>query len=297
MGMRLAGKVAVITGAGRGIGRAEALAFAAEGASVVVNDVVSAEDTVAAIQATGGKAVADTHSASIWANAEAIVAKALEAFGRIDILSNNAGLVAPHPIQAMSEEAWDTVVNVSLKGYAAMIRFAAPHFIAQRSGAIVSKGSTSGHGHNGMANYSAAKEGALGLTRAVARDLGQYGVRCNLIRPINFHTTMAGPDVMRTFDESKRLAIPTTGFVHMPPHTLALPEHVAALTVMLCLPATAHVSGQDFFIMGDQVARFPEPEMIRVDVHPGGWTLQALEEPDALENLFGGIRNRFVKSS
>ena len=296
MGMRLAGKVAVITGAGRGIGRAEALAFAAEGASVVVNDVVSAQDTVAAIQASGGKAVADTHSASTWAGAEAIVAKALEAFGRIDILSNNAGVVAPLSIQAMSEEAWDAVVNVSLKGYAAMIRFAAPHFIAQRSGAIVSKGSTSGHGHNGMANYSAAKEGVLGLTRSVARDLGQYGVRCNVIRPINFHTTMAGPEVLATFDESKRLAIPFTGFMHMPPHTMALPENVAALTVMLCLPATALISGQDFFIMGDQVARFPEPEMIRVDLRPGGWTVQALEEPEAFENLFGGIRNRFVKS-
>jgi NAD(P)-dependent dehydrogenase (short-subunit alcohol dehydrogenase family) len=177
MAQRLAGKVAIVTGAGRNIGRAEALALAAEGASVLVSDIdlSEAEDTVAAVKAAGGQAVACTESAATWAGAEKIVAKTISAFGRVDILSNNAGVSLPGPIQEMTEEQWDRVVDVSLKGYAALTRFVAPHFIAQRSGVIVMKGSTDGHGHMENANYSAAKEGVAGLVRTVARDLGQYG--------------------------------------------------------------------------------------------------------------------------
>lgn len=294
---RLSGKVAIVTGAGRGIGRAEAIAFAAEGARVLVNDIANADAVAEEIRAAGGEAVADTTSASSWAGAEAIVAAAVTAFGRIDILVNNAGIVRPMPIQEMDEGTWDAVHNISLKTYAALIRFAAPHLIAQGDGGvIINTGSTSGLGHNGMANYSSAKEGALGLTRTIARDLGRYGVRCNLIRPINHDTGTFTPAIQRTIDTAAELDIPLMGNRHLEmPRTPATPENVAALAVLLALPATAHVSGQDFYIAGDEIARFPEPEMIRMAYHPGGWTLAAMEDPHFVDNLVGDVRNRFIR--
>jgi NAD(P)-dependent dehydrogenase (short-subunit alcohol dehydrogenase family) len=295
--MRLAGKVAIVTGAGRNIGRAEALALAKEGASILVNDVGGAQEVADEINAAGGIAAANNASASSWAGGEAIVQAAIDAFGRIDILINNAGIVRPRPIQEMTEAEWDAVVDISLKAYAATIRFAAPHMIAQRDGGvIVNTGSTSGLGHNYMANYSAAKEGALGLTRAVARDLGRYGIRCNLIRPISHITGTFTPEIQGTIDSARALDIPLMGNRHLGmPRLTALPEHVAALTMLLCLPATAHVTGQDFFIQGDELARIAEPELIRMAMHAGGWTLEAMEDPHTVDNLVGDVRNRFLK--
>jgi len=295
-GGRLAGKVAIVTGAGRNIGRAEALSLAREGAKIVVNDVGGAEDVAKEIRDAGGEAVADGHSASSWAGGEAIVKAAIDAFGRIDILVNNAGIVRPARIDRIDEETWDAVVNISLKAYAATIRFAAPHMIAQGDGgAIVNTGSTSGLGHNGMANYSAAKEGALGLTRAVARDLGRYGVRCNLIRPISHITGTFTPEIQETLDTAAELGIPLMGNRHLgTPRITALPEHVAALATLLCLPATAHVTGQDFYVAGDELARHADPELIRMAYQPGGWTLDAMEDPHTLDNLVGDIRKRFL---
>ncbi len=292
---RLAGQVAVVTGAGRNIGRAEALALAQEGARIVVNDIANAEEVVEEIRAQGGAAVAETSSASSWANAEKIVQKAMDAFGRIDILINNAGIVGPARIDEMTEEGWDAVVNISLKAYAATIRFAAPHFIRQRSGVIVNTGSTSGLGHIHMANYSAAKEGALGLTRSVARDLGPFGVRCNLIRPISQITGTYTPEIQKSIDASAELDIPLMGERHMlKPRVVSRPEHVAALTVLLCLPSAARITGQDFFIMGDELGRMQAPEIIRTAFNPGGWTLAAMEEdPHLIDNLMGDIRYRY----
>lgn len=292
---RLSGKVAVVTGAGRNIGRAEALALAAEGARILVNDVAAAEETVAAISSAGGEAVANADDVGAWAGAEATIAAALQAFGRIDILVNNAGVSRPSPIGEMSEADWDAVVDVSLKGYAAMIRFAAPHFIAQRSGIIVNTGSASGFGHNGMSNYAAAKEGVLGLTRSAARDLGRYGVRCNMIRPMSHVTGMGTPELLKTNAFAEEVGIPLLGNQHLTFRITNLPDHVAALTTLLCLPCSAHVSGHEFYIAGDEVGRFPEPELVRANFHPGGWTLQALEEPRVRENLLGDLRNLLVR--
>jgi NAD(P)-dependent dehydrogenase (short-subunit alcohol dehydrogenase family) len=295
-GRRLAGKVAIVTGAGRNIGRAEALFLAREGARVIVNDIGGAQDVAREIEAAGGEAVADTHSASSWSGAEAIVRTAIDSFGQVDILINNAGIVRPSRIDQMSEADWDAVVDISLKAYAATIRFAAPHMIARgQGGVIVNTGSTSGLGHNGMANYAAAKEGALGLTRAVARDLGRFGIRCNLIRPISHVTGTFTPEIQHTLDVAAELDIPLMGNRHLgPPRVTALPEHVAALTTLLCLPQTAHVTGQDFFVQGDELARLPEPELIRMAFQPGGWTLEAIEDPHLIDNLVGDIRNRFL---
>lgn len=292
----LEGKVAIVTGAGRNIGQAEALALARAGARVVVNSLQNASNTVDLIRQGGGEAVAMDCDASRWDVAEAIVAKALDTYGRVDILINNAGIHRPQRIDTMTEEQWDAVINVSLKGYAAMIRFAAPHFIAQRSGAIINTGSTSGLGHMTVANYAAAKEGVLGLTRSVARDLGQFGVRCNQIRPISFISGMTDA-VADIGPQSRELGFPSNGQRHFVsrPETVPTGEHVAALALLLCLPETANISGQDFFIMGDEVGRFPEPEMICTQFHPGGWTLEALLEPRVLDNLLGNLCNRYVR--
>lgn len=296
MHLPLDGKVAIVTGAGRNIGQAEALALARAGARVVVNSLQNAEKTVALIHSEGGEAAAINGDVSRWATAEQVVNMALDTYGQIDILVNNAGVHRPQRIDTMTEEHWDAVVNLSLKGYAAMIRYAAPHFIARRDGVIINTGSTSGLGHMHVANYAAAKEGVLGLTRSVARDLSQFGVRCNQIRPISFVSDMTASvaDVGRL---SRELGFPSNGVRHFVsrPDTTPTGEHVAALVVLLCLPEMAHVSGQDFFIMGDEIGRFPEPEMVGVQFNAGGWTLEALRHPQVLDNLVGTLRNRYVR--
>ena len=197
----------------------------------------------------------------------------------------------------MTEEKWDEVIDVNLKCYAATIRFAAPHFIAQGSGVIVNTGSTSGLGHLGVANYAAAKEGVLGLTRTVARDLGQYGVRCNMIRPVSLMSDLFSPELLEGIELSAKLGLPTNGIRHHITREGVRPsgEHVAALVVLLCLPQAAHISGQDFYIKGDEAGRFPEPELIRSVYHSGGWTLKDFLNPDILDNFLGDNCNRYVK--
>ncbi|MFV8817614.1 SDR family NAD(P)-dependent oxidoreductase [Haliea sp. E17] len=293
----LQGKVAVVTGAGRNMGREEALALARAGARVVVNSKHSADETVAAIREIGGEAVPMVADANSWAAGEAIVQRAIDAFGRIDILVNNAGIHRPASIERMSEEDWDAVIAVNLKCYAATIRFAAPHFIAQGGGVIVNTGSTSGLGHLSVANYSAAKEGVLGLTRTVARDLGKYGVRCNMIRPVSLVSDLLLPELVEVSAESSRRGFPSNGVREFSFPESFTPDgrQVAALVLLLCLPQTAHVSGQDFFIMGEEVGHYPEPEMDRLLVRRGGWTTEALLEAENLSQLVGDIRNRYVQ--
>ena len=191
---RLKGKVAIVTGAGRGIGRAEAMLLATEGAKVVVNDLGTdmlgkgadqsiAGQVAAEIRAAGGEAVANTDSVTTMEGGERIIKTAIDTFGKLDIVINNAGAVRPKIIFHMTEDDWDSMMSVHLKGHFTTIRFASPIFREQKSGVIVNTASESGLGHFGQASYSAAKEGIVGLTRTVARDLGRYGVRCNAIRP------------------------------------------------------------------------------------------------------------------
>jgi NAD(P)-dependent dehydrogenase (short-subunit alcohol dehydrogenase family) len=305
---RLEGKVAIVTGAGRNIGRAEALLLAAQGAKVVVNDLgggpygteagdQSLAETVAReIRDAGGGAVAETSSISSMEGGAAVVQKAIDAFGRTDILINNAGIVRPNRIDRMTDQDWELCMNVSLKGSFATIRAAVPHMIAQKSGVIVNTGSPSGFGHWGMANYAAAKEALMGLTRSVARDLGEFGVRCNLIRPVSHITGTFTPEIGQTITETERLGIPLLWNRRMSqPRMTALPEHVAALVVWLCTDAAAHVTGRDFYIQGDEVALLPEPEAIRTMFNPGGWTLDAFDEPANRDYLVGSIQNRFLR--
>ncbi|MBV9996715.1 MAG: SDR family oxidoreductase [Caulobacteraceae bacterium] len=304
--VRLDGKVALVTGAGRGIGRAEALLLASLGAKVVVNDLgggswggggdpAIAPAVVEEIRKAGGEAVAETSSVSSWEGGRRAVQATIDAFGRIDILSNNAGIARPRRLDAWEEADWDLVHDVHMKGYAATIRHAAPHFIAQKGGVIVNKSSPSGFGHYSNGAYTAAKEGVVGLTRAAARDLGQFGVRCNAIRPIARGSQMSTDPMSATLEDSEALGIPA---LWNRPRGLPMavtpdPQHVAALTAWLCSDASANLNGREVFIAGAEVGLLPEPEMIRTLYAPGGWTLEAFLDPAVTAYLAGDARNRF----
>jgi NAD(P)-dependent dehydrogenase (short-subunit alcohol dehydrogenase family) len=187
---RLAGKVAIITGSGRGIGRCEALLMAQQGAKVVVSDIgtnaqgASTAATVAEeIHTSGAEAVSLTDSVATLDGAQHTVEQALQSYGRLDILVNNAGLRAGNPIDKLTEEQWDLVANSHLKASFAMTKFAVPVFKRQGGGVIINTGSEAGLGMIFNSAYAAAKEGIAGLTRSVAREQGRFGIRCNMIRP------------------------------------------------------------------------------------------------------------------
>ncbi len=196
----LDGKVAIVTGAGRGIGRGEALALAAEGAAVVVNDLGTtldggaetshADEVVSAITSRGGRAVANTDDVATWDGARRLVESAVDEFGRLDVLVNNAGVLRDQMSFKMDEDAWDAVIRVHLKGHFAPTRFAAEHWRArakdgdESGGRVINTVSEAGlYGGTGQANYAAAKAGIAGMTIALARELKNYGVTVNAIAP------------------------------------------------------------------------------------------------------------------
>jgi NAD(P)-dependent dehydrogenase (short-subunit alcohol dehydrogenase family) len=280
--------------------------LAAEGAKVVVNDVFLerrgepeersiAEDVVGEIRAAGGEAVASTASVTSTEGAERIVNTALNQFGRLDILINDAGNVRPGAIYNMPETDWDRVIQVHLKGAFAMIRQASPIFCKQGDGVIINTGSESGLGHAGMTNYSAAKEGIIGLTRAVAREIGRFGVRCNAIRPralTKSVQTFSGTvfDQWRALEEAlgkyslgDRGNIPNNGG----------PEQVAPLVVWLCTDAAKDVNGRTFFVSGDEIGLFSEPEVVCTLTRSGGWDLDSLDNY-ARERLVGSLVGNFM---
>ncbi len=271
MGDRLKGRVAIVTGAGRGIGRGEALALAAEGASVVINDFGGgshgeggekgpADQTVDDIKALGVGAVANYGSVADYAVGEELVQQAIDNFGRLDIVVNNAGILRDRMIFNMTEEDWDAVLAVHLKGTFNVTRAASVIFRQQRSGVIVNTSSEAGLGNMGQANYSAAKEGIVGFTRTVARDLGRYGVRCNAIRP-RAATRLVISDEMRE-------AASRGGAAGMNMDVLNAfeknnpPEAIAPLVVWLCTDEAANVNGRNFLVAGNQIGLYSEPQLI-----------------------------------
>jgi NAD(P)-dependent dehydrogenase (short-subunit alcohol dehydrogenase family) len=306
---RLVGKSAVVTGAGHGIGRAEALLLAREGAKVVVNDLGCdvfgrgadksiAQRVVDEILGEAGEAVANTDNVATMEGARRIVATAIEAFGRLDILINNAGIVRPGLIDEMAEDDWDSVIDVHLKGSFAAIRHAGPIFREQRSGVIVNTASHAGLGQYCMANYSAAKEGIVGLTRTVARDLGQYNVRCNAIRPIARRTRMGNVSALAENIRISQefLGIPGVGnyWVPGPAHGDMTPEQVAVLVAWLCTDAANKINGRIFQVMGGEIGLYPEPEVIRAVFAPKGWDLDTLDAPATRRYLIGDLQNTFL---
>lgn len=263
MGERLRGKVAIVTGSGRGIGRAEAIALASEGAKVVVNDLggerdgtgamkSAAEEVVAEIKRMGGEAVPNYDSVATWAGGASIVNTAMEAFGRLDILVNNAGVLRDKMVFGLSEEDWDVVVKVHLYGHFFTTRHACPIFKEQRSGRIINTSSSAGLGSVGQSNYGAAKEGIIGFTRQVARDMGRYGVTCNAIRP------SAGTRL--TLNEELKKQWEATGMAGAAEYMESLKsEDVAALVVWLASDAAANVNGRNFWVSSGKISLYSEP--------------------------------------
>ncbi len=278
MGNRLEGKVAIVTGAGRGIGRAEALALAAEGCRVLVNDygggpfgeqgsgVNPADEVVAEVKKMGGDGIANYDSVSDYAAGERMVQSCLDRWGRLDILVNNAGILRDRMIFNMTEEDWDLVIAVHLKGHFTVTRPASALFRQQRGGRIINTSSESGLGNMGQANYSAAKEAIIGLTRTIARDLGRYGVTVNAIRP------RAGTRL--TLSDQLRQANPQIA------QMLAqqTPEMVAPLVAYLATDKAANVNGRNFLVGGDLIGLYSEPDVVKQMTRAGGWTVDAIEQ-------------------
>ena len=296
---RLAGKVAIVTGAGRGIGREEALLLANQGAKVVVNDVgrhpgETAQDVVNRIREMGGEAEANTDSVASMEGAARLIDTAVAKFGRLDILVNNAGVIAPGEVSNLTEEDWDKVIAVHLKGTFATIRHASPVFKRQRSGVIVNTGSESGLGHPAMGNYSAAKEGIVGLTRTAARELGRFGVRCNAIRPRAI--TEGTSEYFERFNRWQPLA-DALGRYYLGARGHVggeiRPTAVATLVVWLCSDAAANVNGRTFYVGGDEIGLWSEPELTRSLSREGGWTLDTLDS-FARGRLIGDLTNDFL---
>lgn len=298
---RLEGKTAIVSGAGGGIGRAHALLLAQEGANVVVNDIgtrrgADAASVVDEIRQAGGNAVPNTTSAD-WQGAEEIVASAIEAFGTIDIIINNAGTAVMKDLWNFTEEDWDRTFAVEPKGYFGMIRAAAPHMARQGSGVIVNTSSSSGFGHPGAVAHACSREGVVGLTRSVAMELGRFGIRCNAIRPF-----ATGESTKDFGDESApwlKLMMLTMGpqpGVEMKPSfdpEQFPPRKISPFVAWLCTDAAKNVNGRTFEVRGDDVSLFSEPEMARTIHQAGGWTLDALDAA-AVHGLTNSLANPFT---
>jgi NAD(P)-dependent dehydrogenase (short-subunit alcohol dehydrogenase family) len=268
----LDGKVAVVTGGGSGIGRAVALGLGAAGAQVVVADIgvsvdgrdpssAPAEAVVKEIVNAGGQAVAVAESVATMAGGEAIIEAALKTFGDLHGLVCCAGILRERMIFNMSEEEWDAVIAVHLKGHFTVMRPATRHMREKRRGSIVTFTSTAGlEGSPGQPNYSAAKEGIVGLTRSTALGMAKYGVRVNSISPV------ADTRMTQRLGEARRA------------QAAAPPEGVAPVVGFLLSDRSAHVTGQVIHVRGDEVSVWSHPAPLRTAVNPGGWTPESLAE-------------------
>jgi NAD(P)-dependent dehydrogenase (short-subunit alcohol dehydrogenase family) len=285
----LEGKVALVTGGGRGVGRAIALALAAEGARVAVNDLGAtldgqasgeqpAHEVAATIRASGGEALVDGGSVADWGAAHRMVQAAVDTFGRIDIVVNNAGILRDVMFHRMGEADFDAVIGVHLKGTFNVSRAAAPHFKAQGSGAYVHMTSTSGLiGNFGQANYAAAKLGIAALSKSIALDMHRFGVRSNAVAPFAW-TRMIESIPATTPEQAKRLE----GLKKL------VPEKVAPLVVALCADAARGVTGQVFAVRNNEIFLFSQPRPVRNAHRSEGWTPASVLET-ALPMLRAGF--------
>jgi len=301
VGDMLTGRVAVVTGAGRGIGRGVALALAAAGAKVVVNDYGvaidgsapssgPAFDVVREIEAGGGEAVASAESVADWDAARRIVGTAVERFGKIDVLVTCAGILRDRMIFNMSEEDWDAVLAVHLKGTFNCVRHACTYMREQRYGRIVTFSSGSGlFGNPGQANYGAAKAGISGLTKVAARDLGRYGITVNAVCPVAGTRMTVTDAYLRARELRKQQGIQRedrgTGEIeHLDPND------VAPMVVYLASEHAATVNGQFFLVYGGAVALVSQPRPVQTLFKAGVWTLDELDRL-APGTVLAGVTN------
>lgn len=290
----LTGQVAVVTGAGRGMGRAHALALAAEGAKIVVNDLGGsiigdggdaspADDVVKEIIAAGGEAVANYGNVTSVTDGNAMVEQAMDVFGRLDIVVNNAGNIRNQLFVKMTEEEWDSVIAVHVKGLYAVTRQAAQVFAKQGSGRIVNTASEAGLGGYAASNYATAKEGIVGFTRTLALELGPYGVTTNAIRP-RAGTRMAGAvDMKKALDLAREGKLPLPEFMFeiedmMEGSETFSPDQVAPLVVFLCTDAASNINGRDFIVGGGEITLVSLPTKERSVFSDKPWTQEHLQE-------------------
>jgi NAD(P)-dependent dehydrogenase (short-subunit alcohol dehydrogenase family) len=283
--MLLQNRVALITGAGRGVGREIALCFAAEGAAVVVNDVgvdlggtgadrAPADEVVDEIRAMGGRAVAVYDSVADFAAAGRITDAACDAFGRVDILVNNAGILRDRTLVRMSEEEFDTVITVHLKGTFNMARHVAPRMREQGYGRIVNMTSSSGlQGNFGQTNYSAAKGGIMGMTFTWALELGGSGITVNAFAPV----------------AATRMSLPLYERAGVEPPDYAHPRHNGPFVAYLASEHAGHVNGQVFTRFEYGYMIYNGPEWRAAMFNDGDWT------PQQVADRFDATLGRFVQ--
>jgi len=289
MGNRLEGRVAVLTGAGRGIGRTVALQMAEEGAAVVVadfggnvdgsgQDAGVADGVVNEIKAMGGRAIAHYGDVSKLENTEDLIATTLKEFGKVDIMCHIAGILRDRMLFNMTEEEWDAVVAVHMRGAFNMVKSTIPPMLKARYGRILIFSSGSGLGNTGQANYSAAKEGQVGFSRALARELGPYGITVNAIYPGgNTRMTQSIPQAATQLRQAAGIAqrnvtapAPIEG-AH--PRD---PENNAPTVTWLCTEAGGAISGQVIGTSGWQASRY-QPRHVSRSIHlPRHWTIDEL---------------------
>jgi NAD(P)-dependent dehydrogenase (short-subunit alcohol dehydrogenase family) len=278
---KLDGKVAAITGSGRGIGRGIALLMAKEGAKVVVNDLgasvsgegadqTPAQQVVAEIKKAGGQAVANADNIATIKGGEGLVQTAVDSFGKLDILVNCAGILRDRMIFNMTEEEWDAVVAVHLKGHFCTIRPASALMRQQKSGRIINFSSGSALGAPGQPNYAAAKAGILGLTYSCANALAKYGITCNAIMP--GAATRMTDTIPANFAQQMGLSTSSEQAQESPMD----PANVAPIVVFLASDAAQHVTGQCFGASGYRIALYTHMVPEKVIYSQGPWDLDHL---------------------